>query len=356
MLYQRENVHGGDLYGRDVRLDFSANTNPLGTPDSVRRAVADSAASLNQYPDPYCRKLVAALSDFEQVPAEYILCGCGAAELIFSYCTAARPRRALELAPTFSEYACALEAAGCSMERYVLSREDGFALGPDFLRFLRGGSWDALFLCNPNNPTGRTIDPDLLAEIAETCREKGMRLFVDECFLDLSDGGRDLSLKDCLGSEPGLFLLKAFTKSYGMAGLRLGYCLSADSALLSAMGRSVQPWNVSLPAQAAGTAALGERAFLARTREVIRTERQWLRERLEKLDILVCPSQANYLLLYSSVPLYGKLLESGILVRDCANYHGLGPGWCRIAVKRREENEALINALRRILGRPCSER
>lgn len=352
MLYQRENVHGGDLYGRAVKLDFSANTNPLGTPEAVRRAVIDSAGRLNQYPDPCCRALVSALADFEQVPEENILCGCGAAELIFSYCAAARPRRALELAPTFSEYSAALEAAGCRVERYALSREDGFALGPDFLEFLRGGSWDALFLCNPNNPTGRTINPELLSEIADLCQERGTRLFVDECFLDLSDGGRDLSLKGRLSRQPGLFLLKAFTKSYGMAGLRLGYCLSADQALLTAMGRSVQPWNVSLPAQAAGVAALGERTFLMRTREIIRTERQWLRQHLEELGVSVCPSQANYLLFYSPLPLFERLLERGILIRDCANYHGLGPGWCRVAVKCRKENEALIDTLRSILKAP----
>lgn len=349
MLYQTENAHGGDLYGRSVKLDFSANTNPLGTPEAVRRAVIDSAACLNQYPDPYCRRLVAAVADFEQVPEKYVLCGCGAAELIFSFCAAARPRRALELAPTFSEYSAALEAAGCQVERYALFRENGFALGAAFLEFLQGGRWDALLLCNPNNPTGRTIEPSLLADIAELCRERGIRLFVDECFLDLSDGGRDLSLKGRLAEQPGLFLLKAFTKSYGMAGLRLGYCLSADGELLRRMGRSVQPWNVSLPAQAAGVAALRERAFLTRTREIIRTERQWLREQLEGLGAAVYPSQANYLLFYSSTPLWEKLLEAGILIRDCANYHGLGPGWYRVAVKRHEENEVLVDALRAIL-------
>ena len=345
MLYQRENVHGGDLYGRAVKLDFSANTNPLGTPEAVRRAVIDSAGRLNQYPDPCCRALVSALADFEQVPEENILCGCGAAELIFSYCAAARPRRALELAPTFSEYSAALEAAGCRVERYALSREDGFALGPDFLEFLRGGSWDALFLCNPNNPTGRTINPELLSEIADLCQERGTRLFVDECFLDLSDGGRDLSLKGRLSRQPGLFLLKAFTKSYGMAGLRLGYCLSADQALLTAMGRSVQPWNVSLPAQAAGVAELGETAFLERARGLVLRERAYLRRGLEKLGLYVFPSQANYLLFYSPLPLKDALLERGILVRDCSNYRGLDAGWYRIAVRRHEENQTLLSAL-----------
>ncbi len=252
MLYQTGNPHGGDRYGRPVALDFSANTNPLGTPEAVRRAVAESAACLDRYPDPYCRALVGALADYEQVPEKYLLRGCGAAELIFSYCAALRPRRALELAPTFSEYAAALTAAGCGVERHTLSRCTDFRLTEAVLPVLRQAAWDVVFLCNPNNPTGQLVEPGLLAEICRICREKEIRMFVDECFLDLSDPGRSASLKPLLAEQPGLFLLKAFTKSYGMAGLRLGYCLSADGALLRAMGRTVQPWNVSLPAQAAG--------------------------------------------------------------------------------------------------------
>lgn len=349
MLYQTENPHGGDLYGRTISLDFSANTNPLGTPPAVRQAVIDAAELLNQYPDPYCRALIAALADFEQVPASYILCGCGAAELIFSFCAAVKPRRALELAPTFSEYATALEAMGATVDRYPLEAVNGFSLTDTFLSFLVAGQWDALFLCNPNNPTGQTIPHPLLEEILNLCQKKPMRLFVDECFLDLTDGGRDLSLKSQLKDHPELFILKAFTKSYGMAGLRLGYCLSGDSALLQAMGRTVQPWNVSLPAQAAGVAALGEREFLRHTRAVIHQERTWLRSALEGLGLRVFPSQANYLLVKGPVGLCENLMENGILARSCANYHGLSPAFLRLAVKRHEENETLINALRDML-------
>ncbi len=349
MLYQTKNPHGGDLYTQPVKLDFSANTNPLGTPESVRRAVAESVEELNQYPDPYCRELVAALSEAEQVPPEYLLCGCGAAELIFSFCAAVKPKRALELAPTFSEYSAALEAVGCRVERFPLEKENGFALTGAFLNTLRDSNCEVLFLCNPNNPTGQMIDPGLLREIARLCRERGVRLFLDECFLDLSDPGRPSSLKEELGGQPGLFLLKAFTKSYGMAGLRLGYCLSADRELLGAMGRCVQPWNVSLPAQRSGVAALGETAFLEKTRAVIRTQRGWLQAQLERLGLYVCPSRANYLLLYHEKPLYELLLRQGILVRDCSNYHGLCQGWIRVAVRRAEENQILVEAIRAAL-------
>lgn len=348
MLYQTKNPHGGDLYGRSVKLDFSANTNPLGTPAGVRRAVMDSLDVLNQYPDPFCRELVGAISAFESLPPEYVLCGCGAAELIFSYCSALHPKKALELAPTFSEYSTALAAMGCEVERYPLCAENGFVLEPAFLKTLEDGDWDVVFLCNPNNPTGRTIEPQLLWEILALCRTKQMRLFVDECFLDLTDDGEQYSLKSCLAEYPELFILKAFTKSYGMAGLRLGYCLSSDSALLTAMGRTVQPWNVSAPAQKAGVAALQEVEFLEATRRLIRQERAWLIEQLSTLGVEVVHSQTNYLLMHSSLPLQDALLERGIMIRDCSNYHGLEKGWYRIAVKDHASNQMLIAALKEV--------
>ena len=349
MLYRTENPHGGDLYSRSVRLDFSANTNPFGTPKSVCRAVAESTGLLNQYPDPYCRELVDALADFEGLPKEYILCGCGAAELIFSFCTAVKPKRALELAPTFSEYSAALETVGCRVERYPLTRGNDFLLTEEFLEAVECSDCEVIFLCNPNNPTGQMIEPELLECIADCCHEKGIRLFLDECFLDLSDQGRELSLKRKLQSQPGLFILKAFTKSYGMAGLRLGYCLSSDGELLKAMGCSVQPWNVSLPAQKAGVAALGEKEFLEKTRAEICTQRKWMEEQFAALGFYVCPAQANYLLLHHELPVYDLLLERGILVRDCSNYHGLENGWFRVAVRREEENRILMNAIQAIL-------
>jgi threonine-phosphate decarboxylase len=316
----------------------------------VVRAVVDAAQLLDRYPDPHCRRLVAALADREGVPEEAILCGAGAAELIFSFCAALRPRTALELAPTFSEYAAALAAAGCRVERCALEEEQGFALTEKLLEELERKSCEVVFLCNPNNPTGRLIPPALLESILALCERRGGWLFVDECFLELSDGGRGTSLAPLLRPGRRLFLLRAFTKSYAMAGLRLGYCLCGEGALLERMGRQTQPWNVSVPAQAAGLAALGEEAYLRESRALIQSERRYLREGLEALGLTVCSSQANYLLVKSPAELSGPLLDRGILIRDCANYRGLGPGWYRTAVRRREENRTLLNALGEILG------
>lgn len=346
MLYQTKNPHGGDRYARPVRLDFSTNTNPLGAPESVRQAVVQSAQLVDRYPDPFCRELTAALARYEKVPQEYILCGGGAAELIFSFCAAARPKRALELAPTFSEYAAAVTAAGGTVERYPLRWEEDFALTGGFPAALERSGCDAVFLCSPNNPTGRLIDPELLERTAQVCRRRGIRLFLDECFLDLSVGE---SMKALLAGHPEILILKAFTKNFAMAGLRLGYCLTSDRELLAAMSRTAQPWNVSVPAQMAGAAALEETEYLCRARELIAGQREWLREKLTALGFYVCPSQANYLLLHHERPAAEKLLERGILTRDCSNYHGLGEGWLRVAVRPPEENRQLICALESIL-------
>ena len=346
MLYDTKNPHGGDIYAGNVRLDFSANTNPFGTPESVLAAITRALPEVHRYPDPYCRALRAAIAAAEGVPEEYILCGSGAAELIYAFADAVRPQRAAELAPTFAEYSLALARTGCAVARYTLSEKNDFAPDGGILDFLRETRPEAFFLCNPNNPTGRLADGALLKEILALCEKLGTYLFADECFLDLTEGG--VSAKGFLAEYPGLLILKAFTKSYGMAGIRLGYCLCADSALLRDMAAASPPWNVSSLAQSAGVAALEEGEFLRRTVELVRRERNYLAGELTALGFRVCPSQANYLLLHGAAGLREKLLQRGIAIRGCGNYHGLDEGWYRVAVRSHGENEALIAAIRQL--------
>lgn len=349
MLYATPNPHGGDIYSREILLDFSANINPYGTPEAVKRAVLDSVGDLCHYPDPYCRELVAAISAFEGVPEERILCGNGAAELIFSFCAQLRPKKALILDPCFSEYETALRSVGCEVAHFSLKKEENFQLTEEFLPFLEAFNGDALMLCNPNNPTGQIISREMLEKILTICKRKGIFLFIDECFLDLTDGGEGITMKPYLDTNENLLLLKAFTKSYGMAGLRLGYCLSGNTGLLRAMGQTTQPWNVSIPAQKAGVAALKQTAFLEKAQRTIREQREALTHGLRALGLRVVDSRTNYILFYSAKELREPLLEQGIQIRSCANYPGLEAGWYRIAVKLPEENEKLLAALKEIL-------
>ena len=208
---------------------------------------------------------------------------------------------------------------------------------------------DLVFLCQPNNPTGRTVPRPLLAAAVERCRAAGALLVLDECFCGFLDDPDAFSLKDLVGRYENLLILKAFTKLYAMAGLRLGYCLCSDAALLAAMGSAGQPWGVSGPAQAAGVAALKETDYVEAVRAQIQAQRPRLAGALSRLGLRVVPGEANYLLFWSPVPLAGPLRERGILLRDCANYHGLCEGWYRTAVRTAEENSRLLAALEEIL-------
>lgn len=349
MLYQTANPHGGDVYTRPGVLDFSANINPYGTPPGVVKAVADSLTLLCQYPDPYCRELVGAIAAHEGVARDWVLCGNGAADLIFAYCQALRPRKALVLSPCFSEYETALASTGCTVDHYLLTRETDFRLTDSFLDFLDTWDGDTLMLCTPNNPTGQIIPPEQMKRIIAKTKRAKIQLFVDECFLDLTRGGEGLSAKYALAENPHVFLLKAFTKSYGMAGLRLGYCLCANPQLLQKMGRVSQVWNVSIPAQMAGIAALKETEFLEKALETIENQREFLTDGLKKLGFSVIPSRTNYILFFSETELSEPLRERGILLRSCANYPGLGPGWYRTAVKLPEQNRLLLEALSELI-------
>ena len=180
--------HGGDVYGTaDAALDFSVNVNPLGMPDGVKHALISHAAEYARYPDPKCRVLCAALADRHGLMPEQVLCGNGAADLIFRIAACFRPKRALVPAPAFSEYERAVTAFGGIMQEHLLSEANGFALTEEFLKDITPET-GLVFLCTPNNPTGRLIDPDLIRNIADACRKNGAILVLDECFIGFTEG------------------------------------------------------------------------------------------------------------------------------------------------------------------------
>lgn len=340
-------THGGDVAGFLLQyghrpLDFSANVSPLGLPDGVRQAVVESLGRADEYPDPLCRELRRAIAEAEGCRMEEILCGAGAAELIFRLCLALRPKRALVTAPTFAEYEQALALTGCAVERHLLRPEDGFRVTEAFLDALRSEP-DVVFLCQPNNPTGWPVDRALAEAVLDDCARRGALLVLDECFVDLLDDGAGYTLKGRLDC-PNLLILKAFTKTYAMAGLRLGYCLSSNEGLLGAMAACGQPWNVSSVAQAAGIAALQEEDYRAQLRQLITAERPRLVEGLRALGCTVLGSRANFVFFASRPGLDSALREKGILIRSCANYPGLDERYYRIAVRTAPDNDALLAA------------
>lgn len=343
--------HGGDIYSHLNCIDFSANMNFLGMPEEVKEALLKSADACEHYPDVWMRDLRESIAKREEALPEQIICGNGAAELIFQLTAAVRPKKALLVSPGFQEYERALSCCGCQICFYELREENGFLPGEDMIDRI-DPLVEMLFLCNPNNPTGQLYDPEWLLRVLKRCGETGTILVADECFLDFVPCEEQLSLRRFVPDHPNLFILKAFTKLFAMPGIRLGYGICSNRNLIRQMRRVSQPWNVSVPAQKAGCAAAGLQEYIEETRKYLKQEKDWLVRELKQLDFRVYGSAANFLFFRTpqdvegQKELAGALLSKGFLIRDCSNYRGLGKGFYRIAVRSHADNKALVCAMR----------
>ena len=354
-------MHGGNIYGNRIEYDFSVNLNPSGPPDAVRDALVKALNHVEEYPDPEYRELRRELANRWQLAEEQLVLGNGASELIPGIIRALAPKTCMVTAPCYSGYETALNAAApsCRIHRIFLREEDDFTLPKNVCQEIARVKPDLLILTNPNNPNGKRISANRLREIAGACRGAETVLLTDECFLALSGGDED-SLIHCIRSEalpairigeeglPPTVVLRAFTKTFAIPGVRLGYAVCSGS-LAARIRRELPEWNLSVFAQYAGLAALEPSGYMAASVEMIAQEREYLTAELKKLGLRVFPSDANYILFQSrDRELHRKLLDKGILIRDCRDYHGLTAGLYRAAVRTRRENTALLRCLRNI--------
>jgi len=346
-------MHGGDIYSSKVNMDYSVNINPLGTPEAVKKAVTESVNIIDTYPQyesELLRERIAGRlcshSDVK-VEKENIICGNGASELITAVVTAFRPGRVLIPLPAFSGYARALRGImkeECELLFYYLKEEDEFEVESGLADSIRAKSPEMVFITNPCNPTGRLISEDVLSDIINACREIGALLFLDECFIELS-GSKGSKL-----TYEKMIILRAFTKLYAMPGIRLGF-LIADRDIIKTVSSVLPEWNISIPAQRAGLAALEETEYVDRAVSLIKKERSYICDELASLGIKTYRSDANYICLFinkseDACSLYDYMLKHGILIRDCSDYEGMGRGFYRVAVKSHDENRLLIKHIR----------
>jgi len=354
--------HGGNLralaeasgFSPESILDFSANINPLGLSPRVAQAIRDAISSVAHYPDPEALRLRGALAAHHGLDADQVLSGCGSTELIYLIARALQPKRALILAPAFSEYGAALSSAGAHVEEFVLGEETGFL--PDLSSLIPSlPGCDLLVLANPNNPTGSLIGLDALATIVQTCHRHGTMLALDEAFIDFVE---ESSAKRLLPAFPNLLILRSLTKCFALPGLRVGYLLASPD-LLKQLIRFKAPWSVNSLGEAAALAALEDHEYQKQSVTLIRQWRQELADQLRTLPWLkVFSSCANYLMVklvtqnLDAPTLRAWLLKKGIAIRDCSSFTGLGPAFFRIAVRTPRDNARLLTALKKLFSEP----
>ncbi len=361
-----EHIHGGNisLASRKYHLpphellDFSANINPLGPSPKSIAAVVENLGLISSYPDPDCGELKAALAGHLGIREDLLLLGNGAAELIYLLVRVLDARKALIPVPTFCEYGLAVLSQGGEVLKVALDEKRGFRLPLDeLIKSLEQA--DLIFICNPNNPTGRLLDGKIVENILDKACSHGVMVLMDEAFMDFIPEKGRFSVITRVGDYPNLAVLYSLTKFFGIPGLRLG-AIAAPGELINRMKVAKDPWNVNVLAQVAGVAGLRDQEYMERTLQLIRQEKQFLFRELNRLPGLrPLPGAANFFLvdLTGSGLTSGELAElmgrRGFMVRDCTGFSGLAGRYIRLAVKTHQENIRLIHAFKSILGGIC---
>ncbi|WP_145514007.1 threonine-phosphate decarboxylase CobD [Yersinia massiliensis] len=352
--------HGGNVLemalkiGTDAEniIDFSANINPLGMPESLKTAIVAQLNRAERYPDVEYRQLHSALARVHHCQPENIMAGNGATELIYAIVHHLQPRTALLLTPGFAEYRRALQRVGCQISDYAMSEADGFQPDERLLDVLAQSRPDCLFLATPNNPTGLMPDATLLQAIVQCCHQYQIALIVDEAFIDFLPEATGLIPQ--LAAFPRLYVLRSLTKFFAIPGLRLGYLLSGDRAAIAQMKQQREPWTINAFAALAGEIILDDHAYIQATHQWLAQQQRWLYQQLCSLPALrVWQGAANYIFLRCLKPeidLQQALLQHHILIRHCANYPALTRDHYRVAVKSAADNQRLITALQQVLG------
>ncbi len=344
-------AHGG-IYsaglGYDPKIiDFSSNVNPIGYPPSIANNLKKDYPFFSVYPDPDSIWLRNYLKKYTGISKDQIIVGNGATEIIYNFSAAfLKGCKVLIPIPTFGEYESAAKLHGASinfLKTMNLNREVSKLL--DIMP-----KNDCVFICNPNNPIGSLIKRKDMLKIVESAYERSVLLFVDECFIEFVSNMKE-SIVPHLKEFDNLFILRSLTKSFGLAGLRIGYGLGSLQ-MIRVLQKIKIPWNVSGFAQSIAIRALSDKLHLEKTRLVISREREFLKESISKINGFSCyDSDVNFLLIKSkknSKHIQKKLLDKNILIRDCSNFRGLNNKFIRVAVRTRKENLKLVKVLKKL--------
>ena len=339
--------HGGrySVANRDPRIvDFSSNTSPAGMPASVKPLLKKRLGQIEHYPDPNSNDLMSGLRKYTGLPESNLIVGNGALEIIYNFCSAfLSKKRVLIPIPTFGEYEAAAKLAGCKIVFFKTMN-----LSEHIDSFISQiPSNGCIFVCNPNNPTGTILSKKQLTRIISAAKRKSCFVFVDECFIELVPESNQ-SILNLIKKHDNLFVLRSLTKSFGLAGIRIGYA-GASKRIIDILQKMKIPWSVNALAQEAGLIAIRNKAHITKSKSMIKKESYFLKNRIADIQGFEChASSTNFILIKTrqdSTKLQKRLLKHKILIRDCKSFRGLNNHYIRIAIKSHKDNLKLIRAL-----------
>lgn len=341
--------HGGinalNLNDSDI-IDFSTNVNPLGCSTKIVDHLKKTFTILfSSYPDPYSKQLYDKLSEYTRINKNNIVVGNGSIEILYDFCRVFLNSQTPVLIPipTFGEYESASRLYGCKIIFFKT-----MDLNKNLANFIKKIPINGcIFICNPNNPTGILIKQKNMLKIIEIAKNKSSIIFVDECFIELTCSEKESILK-YIEHFDNLFVLRSLTKTFGLAGLRIGYGIG-NKHIVETLKKIKVPWSINTLAQKAATISLSDQLYLNKTRNLIKREYIFLTKSISKIDNFICyNSDTSFILIKSLLDvtfLQEWLLRHKILIRNCNNFRGLNNHFFRISIKTHNENLKLIKSL-----------
>ncbi len=354
--------HGGDIYSlseeqRSKVIDYSSNVSPININSSIKKAVMKNFDSINRYPDINYLELRKSIGIFNNIDTNFIIPGNGATEILFLYCKSENFKRATIVVPTFSEYERALRCNDVKVDYFYLKESTLFDL--DIEKFILDGIYDdtdLVVLCNPNNPTGKFIPLEKIKLLNDILKSKGVKLFIDECFIDFISDWREKS--SAILKDENIFILRAFTKYFAVPGLRLGYGICFDKGKKEKILQYKEPWSINSFAETIGRTVVDNKEYIRKTDNWIKKEKRFFYNKLIKIkQILPFLSETNFILIklltMDSKQFKEKMLLHNILIRDASNFNGLDKSYVRLAIKSRKDNIKVIDAIMEVMK--CQE-
>ena len=352
--------HGSDIekicevYHLDPKniIKFGANVNPLGLSENVKQQLASRLDILSSYPDRDYTTLRNTISEYCNVPAEFILPGNGSSELIALLIQERNPKHTLILGPTYSEYSRELSFSGSTQEYYHLREEDNFVLNVDDLCQTLEGSYDFLIICNPNNPTSSAITREDLQKLLTFCAEKNIFVMIDETYVEFAPDISEITAVTLTKEFTNLMVLRGVSKFYAAPGMRLGYGITGNLDFLKKMKEKQVPWSLNSLGALAGELMLQDKDYIHRTRELILSERTRLLQALVEIPTYkTYPAYANFILLkiqkpvLTSYDVFDACIRQGLMIRDCSSFECLDGEYIRFCIMNLEDNTRLLNIL-----------
>jgi len=337
-------------------LDFSANINPLGPSRNALEAIKENLWRLPYYPEPDSETLRREIADHVSISPESIIIGNGSTEIIHLFAEWCLKERGEILIPqpTFSEYESASHRFK-GKPRFLFPTSDIPSLPIDRIERELDSTIRAVFICNPNNPTGELNEKEKILRIVEKAGQKGIPILIDETFIEFSPREEETTMIDLSPDLQNLIVLRSFTKIYALTGLRVGFGVGSAS-MIEPILKMKEPWNVNCLAEIAASASMKDTEYIKKTKRIIEREKELLMKNLDRIEGLEpFPSETNFILISTretgktAHELQSRLAQRGIIVRDCSSFRGLNRFYIRIAVRLREENERLLKALEEIL-------